>query len=149
MHLQFHYQCAPEQIPCNSFHWTCVVNCIYNINASIVQDSGFGPSSFDVVAAGLHLLRVSNSLSNDTYYLMVPASARSTISLELTIMTRYDRMNIAQGPCVAAREGFEPTTLQSKSVDSTNLPPRPTSAIRCIGRNFALDLGATKNHHYL
>src|SRR6218665_342399 len=75
---------------------------------------------------------------------MVPASARSTISLELTIMTRYDRMNIAQGPCVAAREGFEPTTLQSKGIDSTNLPPRPTSAIRCIGGNLALDLGATK-----
>src|SRR6218665_4137836 len=72
----------------------CILSVIAYINASIVQDSGFGPSSFDVVAAGLHLLRVSNSLSNDTYYLMVPASARSTISLELTIMTRYDRMNI-------------------------------------------------------
>src|SRR6218665_1987493 len=33
---------------------------------------------------------------------------------------------LAQGPCVTAREGFEPTTLRLKGIDSTNAPPRPT-----------------------
>ena len=33
----------------------------------------------------------------------------------------------AQGPYmyVAARAGFDPTTLRSKGIDSTNEPPRP------------------------
>ena len=32
---------------------------------------------------------------------------------------------LAQGPCVEARAEFEPTTLRSKGIDSTNAPPRP------------------------
>src|SRR6218665_2297056 len=32
---------------------------------------------------------------------------------------------LAQGPYMAARAGFEPTTLRSKDIDSTNAPPRP------------------------
>ena len=34
-----------------------------------------------------------------------------------------------QGPNVAARAGFEPTTLQSKGFDSTNAPPSSTSSL--------------------
>src|SRR6218665_2218332 len=34
---------------------------------------------------------------------------------------------LAQGPYVAARAGFEPTTLQSKGFNSTIAPPRPTT----------------------
>ena len=33
---------------------------------------------------------------------------------------------LAQGSYVAARAGFEPTTLQLKGIDSTNAPPYPT-----------------------
>src|SRR6218665_3629843 len=33
---------------------------------------------------------------------------------------------LAQGPYVAVRVGFEPTTLQSKGSDSTNALPHPT-----------------------
>ena len=33
---------------------------------------------------------------------------------------------LAQGPYMAARAGFDPTTLRSKGIDSTNTPPRPT-----------------------
>ena len=32
---------------------------------------------------------------------------------------------LAQGPYVAARVGFEPTTLRSKGIDSINVPPHP------------------------
>ena len=32
---------------------------------------------------------------------------------------------LAQGPCVAARVGFEPATLRMKGDESTNEPPRP------------------------
>ena len=35
---------------------------------------------------------------------------------------------LAQGSCVAAREGVEPMTLRTKGVDSTKEPPRPTNA---------------------
>ena len=38
---------------------------------------------------------------------------------------------LAQGPYVAARAGFEPTTLWSKGIDSTNAPLCPTCII-CI-----------------
>ena len=33
---------------------------------------------------------------------------------------------LAQGPYVAAKAGFEPATLWTKGVESTNEPPRPT-----------------------
>src|SRR6218665_3879652 len=33
---------------------------------------------------------------------------------------------LAQGPYVVARAGFEPLTLWSKGIDSTNAPPCPT-----------------------
>ena len=33
---------------------------------------------------------------------------------------------LAQSPYVAARAGFEPTTLRTKGVETTNAPPRPT-----------------------
>src|SRR6218665_1440833 len=32
---------------------------------------------------------------------------------------------LAQDPCVAARTGFEPTTLRSTGIDATNEPRRP------------------------
>ena len=35
-------------------------------------------------------------------------------------------LGLAQGPYVAARAGFEPTTLRSKGFDSTKAPPRLT-----------------------
>ena len=35
---------------------------------------------------------------------------------------------LAQGPYVAARAGFEPTTLRSTAIDSTNEPTRPQRA---------------------
>ena len=33
---------------------------------------------------------------------------------------------LAQGPYVAARMGLEPTTLRTKRIESTKVPPRPT-----------------------
>src|SRR6218665_859932 len=41
-------------------------------------------------------------------------------------VSRRSATGLAQGPYVAVRAGFELTTLQSKSFDSTNAPPRPT-----------------------
>ena len=35
-------------------------------------------------------------------------------------------LGLAQGPCMVARAGFEPTTIRLKVIDSTNAPPRPT-----------------------
>ena len=35
---------------------------------------------------------------------------------------------LAQGSCMASRAGFEPTTLRSKGIDSTNAQPRPTKS---------------------
>ena len=36
---------------------------------------------------------------------------------------------LAQGSYVAVRAGFEPVTLHSKFIDSTNAPPRPTRLV--------------------
>ena len=36
---------------------------------------------------------------------------------------------LAQGPYVAARAGFEPTTLRSKGIEFTNAPPRLTCSL--------------------
>ena len=34
-------------------------------------------------------------------------------------------LRLSQGPYLADRAGFEPTTLRLKGIDSTNAPPRP------------------------
>src|SRR6218665_1071213 len=39
---------------------------------------------------------------------------------------------LAQGPYMAARAGFEPTTLRSNRVVSTNAPPCPTIAFSLL-----------------
>ena len=43
-----------------------------------------------------------------------------------------EREGLAQGPYmyVAAKAGFEPATLRTKGVESTNDPPRPTPFAR-------------------
>ena len=70
---------------------------IANISASVVQGSGFGPSSFDVVVSDLHPLHQANSIvkyADDTYmYLIVPASARSTVSAELDHISSWASLN--------------------------------------------------------
>src|SRR6218665_1737407 len=50
---------------------------IADINASVVQGCGFGPTSFDIVASDLHPLHQCNSIAKyaDDTYLLVPASA--------------------------------------------------------------------------
>src|SRR6218665_826366 len=60
-----------------------------------MQGSGFGPSSFDVVDAGLQFLSASNFSANyaDDTYLLVPASARSTVSSELVNISNWATSN--------------------------------------------------------
>src|SRR6218665_1340349 len=62
-----------------------LMSSIAYINASVVQGSGFGLSSFDIVASYLHPLHQQNSLAKyaDDTYLIVPASARTTVRDEL------------------------------------------------------------------
>src|SRR6218665_2007121 len=68
---------------------------IAHINASIVQGSGFGPSSLDVVVSDLHPLHQANSIVKyaDDTYLIVPASARSTVSAELEHISSWASLN--------------------------------------------------------
>ena len=54
---------------------------------------------------------------------------------------------LAQSPYVSARAGFEPATLRSKGIDSTDAPPRPTMffaspSLMCSGVRKIL-LGST------
>src|SRR6218665_807950 len=55
------------------------------ININVLQGSGFDPSSFDIVVSDLHPLHQQNSLATyaDNTYLIVPASARTTVRDEL------------------------------------------------------------------
>ena len=46
---------------------------------------------------------------------------------------------LAQGPCVVARVGFEPTTLRTKGIESTNEPPRPINDQRAMRRKHVND----------
>src|SRR6218665_3837129 len=65
------------------------------INASVEEGSGFGPSSFDVVAFDLHPLHQTNFIvkySDDTYFI-VPASARFTVSAELKHIFSWASLN--------------------------------------------------------
>src|SRR6218665_4057566 len=68
---------------------------IAHINASVVQGSGLSPSSFDVVVSDLHPLHQANSIVKyaDDTYLIVPASARSTVSAELEHISSWASLN--------------------------------------------------------
>src|SRR6218665_16445 len=63
------------------------LSAVAHINASVVQGSGFGPSSFDILASDLHPLHQRNSIAKyaDDTYLIVPASARSSVRMELHV----------------------------------------------------------------
>ena len=65
------------------------------INTSMVQGSGFGLSSLDIVASDLHPLHASNSIVKyaDDTYLIIPASARSTVTSELEHISSWARKN--------------------------------------------------------
>src|SRR6218665_810407 len=49
-----------------------------------------------------------------------------SVTLKRHRQLRATDLPTAQGPSVSARAGFEPTTLLTIGVDSTNEPPRPT-----------------------
>src|SRR6218665_1738912 len=67
----------------------------HDINASVVQGSGFGPTAFNVNASDLQMLDQSNKLAKyagDTY-LIVGASRRSTIVAELNHISTWAARN--------------------------------------------------------
>src|SRR6218665_1996897 len=56
---------------------------------------GFGPSSFDILASDLHPLHQRNSIAKyaDDTYLIVPASARSSVRMELDHISSWAKLN--------------------------------------------------------
>ena len=56
---------------------------------------------------------------------ITPVDAVWSLHAETLQATASD--GLARGPYVAARAGFEPTTLRSKGSDSTNASPHPTT----------------------
>jgi len=83
-----------------------LVSGIAYINASVVQGSGFGPSSFDIVASDLHPLHQQNSLAKyaDDTYLIVPASARTTVRDELDHISVWAATNNLKLNATKSRE---------------------------------------------
>lgn len=86
--------CIPDSIynwiitfPHNRSYVTRAVEYIAYINASVVKESGLGPSSYDVVESELSAASSKNVIlkyADDTYmYLLVPASQRSPVTVEL------------------------------------------------------------------
>src|SRR6218665_1416581 len=71
------------------------LSAVAHINASVVQGSGFGPSSFDILASDLHPLHQRNSIAKyaDDTYLIVPASARSSVRMELGHISSWAKLN--------------------------------------------------------
>lgn len=78
----FHIFIIPHQV--NHFifkktHVTCFGNLtssLTHISASIVQSSGVGPSSYDVVVSDLYVLRISSSMLMIPISLLPPPSVR-------------------------------------------------------------------------
>ena len=53
----------------------------------------------------------------------------SLVSLHAIALQATVTEGLAQGPYMVTRAGFEPTTLQQKGIDSTNVPTRLTKVI--------------------
>ena len=66
---------------------------IVHINASVVQGSGLGPSSVDVVASAYTPSTRPTPSSADDTYLIVPVSARSSVSAELEHISSRASLN--------------------------------------------------------
>src|SRR6218665_1414987 len=72
----------------------------------------------------IHIYSASHSLSLSEG---LPTTAIDTVSeYNAEALQAIAGKGLAQGPYVAARAGFEPTTLRSNGVVSTNAPPCPT-----------------------
>ena len=73
----------------------------------------------------IHLYSASHSLSLSE---ALSTTAIDTVS-EFARRSATISEGLAQGPYTAARAGFEPTTLRSNGVVSTNTPPCPIATI--------------------
>src|SRR6218665_1296496 len=75
----------------------------------------------------IHFYSASHSLSLSE----APRPQQLTLcrSLHAKALQAIAGKGLAQGPYMAARAGFEPTTLRSNRVVSTNAPPCPTNTI--------------------
>src|SRR6218665_1238762 len=86
----------------------------------------------------IHFYSASHSLSLSE----APRPQQLTLcrSLHAKALQAIAGKGLAQGPYMAARAGFEPTTLRSNGVVSTNAPPSPTSswwdATSCSQRSY-------------
>ena len=74
---------------------------------------------------------------------MLPKTKIDTVpSLHAEALQATESEELVKSPYVAARAGFEPTTLRSKGIDSTHAPPRPT-----ITANQLPVIGLHGNHY--
>src|SRR6218665_1371337 len=83
--IQLHHLLSQRPLSCDAVCGAGIKNRLHQCHGSVVQGSGFGPSSFDIVASDLHPLHQQNSLAKyaDDTYLIVPPSARTTVRDEL------------------------------------------------------------------
>src|SRR6218665_1329949 len=89
------------------------------------ETSAFAPRCFAYCIVFIHLYSASHSTSLSE---ALPTTAMTLCrSLHVEPLQATVIEGFAQGPCVAARAGFEHTTLRAKGFDSTDAPPRPTS----------------------
>jgi hypothetical protein len=88
-----------------------------SINASVVQGSGLGPSTYDINASDLHPVNPENKMFKyaDDTYLLVGSRARTTVTEELNNVSRWAainnlRLNVTKSRemLVARRRCFEP-----------------------------------------
>jgi len=98
------------------------------INASVVQGSALGPTTFIVTASDLKAITAGNSLFKyaDDTYLLVPAANSDTISKELENIKRWAEQNNLQ---LNVSKSIEMIVQRPRS-KCTNIPPPLTGIER-------------------
>jgi Reverse transcriptase (RNA-dependent DNA polymerase) len=93
---------------------------VADINASVIQGSGFGPSAFTVNASDLHPVNYHNKMTKfaDDTYLIVPSSKRHTICEELDSISTWASINNLKLNPSKSRE-----MMITRRPKSTPLPP--------------------------
>lgn len=116
------------------------------INASVVQGSGLGPSTYDISASDLHPVNTSNKMLKyaDDTYLLVGSRARNTISEELNNVTRWAALNNLKLNSTKSREMI---VTRRGWVD---LPPPMegllrVESLRILGVTLGSDLTVTRH----
>ena len=123
-----------------------LLSAVRSINASVVQGSGIGPSSYIVNASDLHPIHLANKMGKyaDDTYLLIGASMRHTVGEEMENVSSWARANNLRLNQSKSREML---IIRRGCVDPPPPPPgvQRVTTLNILGVTITDDLRASSH----